>query len=120
MQVQMRPLRWIHRKLGNEATLRCEFDDLARLLRVGVDRVAVRREQIAVRSERQCQRAMQIRVVRVDQDTLATIVFGVPGAEQGEDGIVDGRSDIEHVSLRIVCQSARTDDARAAGSPRNA
>src|SRR5471030_3062765 len=43
-------LRWIHRKLGNEATLRCEFDDLARLLGVGIDRVAVRREQIAVRS----------------------------------------------------------------------
>src|ERR1700722_11409475 len=46
-------LHWIHRKLSDEATLRREFDDLARLLRVGVDRGAIRREQMAVRSERQ-------------------------------------------------------------------
>ena len=41
----------VYGKLRDEAALRREFDDFARLLRIAVDRIAVRDEQMAVRSE---------------------------------------------------------------------
>ena len=51
---------WIDRELLHKRPVGRKLHDLARLIRIGIDAIAVRDQQMAIRSHRHRQRAVQM------------------------------------------------------------
>ena len=78
----------IEGELADELTLGRKLDQLARLVRISVDRVAVGREQIAVGCQRQADRTTKVRLILVDQGTRAVIRMRLARVLDGENLVV--------------------------------
>lgn len=69
-ETERRSGRRIDRELRDERPGRGVFDDLARLRRIGIHRVALRRNEVAVAGEREAQRTMHVNGIRDHESSL--------------------------------------------------
>jgi hypothetical protein len=75
-------------KLAHELTSGRELDQLARLIRINVDRVVVGREQIAVGCQREADRPVEVRRILIDEGTRAGIRMRLARVLDGENLVV--------------------------------
>jgi hypothetical protein len=87
-QLEGRAHRMVEGKLADELAGGGELDQLARLVRIEVDRVVVGCEQIAVGCQRQADRPAEVRLILVDQGTRAVIRMRLARVLDGENLVV--------------------------------
>ena len=102
----------IDRELGHELARGRQLDDLARLVRVGVHRVALRRDEIAIRGENEPDGAVEVHGVVRHHVPHAMIACRAGRPLDREDGVVGRRRHVEDVPRPVEREARRTHDER--------
>src|SRR6516165_973198 len=80
-QTKGRARHWIDLELADKLTFRREFHDFTVVARIGgIDGVTISSDQIAVGSQCQSQRAMQVLVILINQAAIALVFVGMSGS----------------------------------------
>ncbi len=87
----------VERELADEGTRARELDQLARLVRVAVDGIAIGGQQVAAGGQDQADRTSEMARVLINEVPMPRSAWVARGVPDGEDGIIAGRGDIEDV-----------------------
>ncbi len=107
----------VNRELTDEMAVHGEFHDLARLIRIGIDSIAIADQQVPIGRQNHGQRPMQVDLVPVDQLAATFRLIFVAGIFDCEDLIVSCGGDVEHIVVRIVGRSSGADLKRDGVGP---